>query len=138
MLVAHPRVSGVPSETHLISHGIEPLLERFQHTERDSQQVGAVYVERDAIIDAARDLCDTAYAGFLEPGTTHLVERTPLHVLHLPLLAEIYPDAKVLHVIRDGRDVARSIAWRDWGPDSIAGAAREWRQCVEAGRAGGL
>ena len=30
-VTAHPEVAAVPSETHLFSHGIAPLFERFQH-----------------------------------------------------------------------------------------------------------
>ena len=135
LIAAHPAVSAVPSETHLISHGIAPLLERFHHGVRGSPQIGSVYADRDALLDAVRDLCDTAFAEYLDPGATHVVERTPLHALHASLIAELYPDAGVVHVIRDGRDVALSMMRRTWwGPDSVAEAAREWSDCVRDGR----
>jgi hypothetical protein len=57
-----------------------------------------------------------------------------MHVLHLDLIGAIYPDARVVHIIRDGRDVARSLRAKHWGPDSIADAAAEWRESVLAGR----
>src|SRR5919108_388667 len=41
-------------------------------------------------------------------------------------------------IIRDGRDVARSIAAQPWGPANVADAAREWRESVTAGRAAEL
>jgi hypothetical protein len=134
MIAAHPAVSAVPSESHLISHGIAPLLERFHHGARGSTQVGSVYVDRDLLLDAVRDLCDTVFGQYLEPGTTHLLERTPLHALHTGLISEIYPDSGVVHVIRDGRDVALSLTRRSWGPDSIAEGAKEWAECVRVGR----
>ena len=87
------------------------------------------------MVDAARDFCDSVFITRLEPGTERIVERTPLHALHAELIAEIYPDARFVHIIRDGRDVARSIASQPWGPDSVAGAAEEWRDCVAGGRA---
>lgn len=48
-----------------------------------------------------------------------------------------FPQAKMLHVIRDGRDVA--LSWmREWfGPISIADAAYKWREHVEVNRAWG-
>jgi hypothetical protein len=52
----------------------------------------------------------------------------------LPLIAEVYPDARFVHIVRDGRDVARSIVAQPWGPDNVEEAAEEWRSSVEAGR----
>ena len=43
---AHPLVSQVPSETHIFSHGLVPLLERFRHEDPESLEVGSMYVER--------------------------------------------------------------------------------------------
>lgn len=138
IVTAHPSVGSVPSETHLVSHGIAPLLERFHQRDRDSTQVGSVYCERELLIRALRHLCDEVFGQFLEPGQRRIAERTPLHVFHLGLISELYPDAKCVHIIRDGRDVARSIAAQDWGPNTVTDAAREWRDAVSAGREAGL
>ena len=138
IVTAHPSVGAVPSETHFLSHGIAPLMERFQHERRDSPEVGVVYADRDRVLAALRALCDQVFAEFMEPGQERVAERTPLHVFHLALIAELYPDARVVHIIRDGRDVARSIAAQNWGPAEVADAAREWRDSVGAGRAARL
>jgi len=138
IVTAHPRVASVPSETHLFSHGIAPLFELFQHSLRSSTTTGRVYVERSAALDGARDLCDAVFAGFLDEGSARLAERTPLHLLHLDLISEIYPDAQIVHIVRDGRDVARSIASQRWGPGEIREAASEWRTSVRSARAAGL
>jgi hypothetical protein len=134
IVTAHPEVSAVPSETHLFSEGIAPLFERFQHSLRSSSKVGEVYVERERALEATRDLCDAVFADMLDPGTTRLAERTPRHALHLDLIAGIYPDARYVHIIRDGRDAARSIAAQEWGPGNIAEAAAEWRATIVAAR----
>jgi hypothetical protein len=138
ILGAHPHVASVPSESHLFSHGIAPLFELFQHSLRSSTTTGRVYVERGVALDGARDLCDAVFGGFLDPGTDRLVERTPLHVLHLDLISEIYPDAQVVHIVRDGRDVALSVAAQNWGPSGIKDAAAEWRSSIRAAREAGL
>ena len=138
VLCAHPEVVGVPSESFFFSHGIAPLTERFQHAAAGSPSTGFVYMERAALADALRDLCDAVLLGIrdaLRPGATRVLERTPDHVRNLPLISEIYPDARIVHIIRDGRDVARSLLSQDWGPTSIEEAAGEWRSAVEAGRA---
>src|SRR4051794_40275276 len=135
---AHPDVAAVPSETHLFAGGIAPLFEGFQHSLRSSAKVGEVYVEREAALDATRDLCDVVFAGAVEPGAARIAERTPLHVFHLELIAAIYPDARFVHIIRDGRDVARSVAAQRWGPEEITEAAGEWRDAIGAARGAGL
>ncbi len=43
-------------------------------------------------------------------GRTVLGDKTPCYCLHMPLLQELWPGAKFLHVIRDGRDVALSMS----------------------------
>ena len=138
IVTAHPSVGEVPSETHLLSHGIAPLLERFQHADRDSTEVGRVYVPRERLLAALRHLCDEVFREYLGPGQERVAERTPLHIFHLELISEVYPDAKFVHIIRDGRDVTRSIASQDWGPAEIADAATEWRDSVSAARHAGL
>lgn len=137
VLCAHPRVLGVPSETYLFSHGVAPLAERFQHAALGLARTGFVYVDRRTAAEALRDLCDEVLAPFLDvaPGAERLVERTPDHVRHLGLIGSVYPDAWVVHIVRDGRDVARSLVSQPWGPTSLPEAAEEWRSGIEAARA---
>jgi hypothetical protein len=53
------------------------------------------------------------------------------------LIGSVYPDAHVVHIIRDGRAVARSLLSMDWGPKRMDEAAREWRSAIADARAGG-
>ena len=136
IVTAHPGVSAVGSETHLFSHGIAPLAERFHHAALGSAQVGSTFIERDALLDALRDFCDAVFAPMIEPGRARLAERTPLHALHTGLIGDIYPDGRIVHIIRDGRDVVRSLLAQQWGPENVAEGAREWRAAIETARAG--
>ena len=136
IVTAHPDVSAVGSETHLFSHGIAPLTERFHHAALGSGQVGSTFIERDALLDALRDFCDAVFAPMIEPGRARLAERTPLHALHTGLIGDIYPDGRIVHIIRDGRDVVRSLLAQQWGPGNVAEGAREWRASIETARAG--
>lgn len=134
---AHPAVASVPSETYLFSHGLQPLVERFHHGLVGSGQTGFVYMDRDAMLDGLRDFADAVFEGLratLDPGAERIVERTPDHVRHLGLMGDVYPDAMFLHIVRDGRDVARSLRSQPWGPSSIAEAAEEWRSAIEGAR----
>ena len=42
-------------------------------------------------------------------GKTRWCEKTPMYVQHLNLIADLFPGAKFLHIIRDGRDCAASL-----------------------------
>jgi hypothetical protein len=137
IITAHPDVAAVPSETHLFSHGIDLLLQRFQHEDPESGQVGSMFIDRGRLLDATRDFCDAAFETFRD-GREYVAERTPLHALHLELISEVYPDARVVHIIRDGRDAVRSLTVQRFGPDTVAGAAEEWRASVSAARDAGL
>lgn len=58
-------------------------------------------------------------------------EKTPMHVHHISLLAEAYPESKFIHVIRDGRDCAASFH-RRWRFSPLRTIYR-WKQAVRAG-----
>lgn len=42
-------------------------------------------------------------------GVERWAEKTPAHLLHIPQIKETIPDALIIHIIRDGRDVAASM-----------------------------
>ena len=138
ILAAHPDCVAVPSESYLFSHGIRPLIERIHQGSMSSSRTGSVYADRESILDAIRHVCDVVFIGLmrgLAPDAQRIVERTPEHVRHLDLIGEVYPDAHVVHIIRDGRDVVRSLLSHEWGPSDARQAAAEWRDAIEAARA---
>ncbi len=47
-------------------------------------------------------------------GVERWAECTPLHLLYLPLIRKLLPDALIVHIIRDGRDVAVSLNRIGW------------------------
>src|SRR3954470_20956321 len=135
ILTAHPEIAGIPSETYLFEIGIRPLFERFHHGTKSSQTVGELYADREVLLDATRDFCDRVLEPYLEPGARFLSERSPGHAKAVDVIADVYPDARLIHIIRDGRDVARSLVAREWGPDTVAEAACEWRDSILQARA---
>jgi Sulfotransferase family len=66
-------------------------------------------------------------------GKRRYGDKTPNYVLHLPLLAELFPEARFVHVIRDGRAVAMSLLDVGFGPRTMAQAALQWRERVGLG-----
>jgi hypothetical protein len=47
-------------------------------------------------------------------GVERWAESTPLHLLYLPLIKKLFPDALIVHIIRDGRDVTVSLNRIGW------------------------
>lgn len=71
--------------------------------------------------------------GARQRGCRRWGQKTPGYLDHLPVLAGLFPDAKFIHIIRDGRDVASSVLPLSFGPNTIYMAARRWRQSVQRG-----
>jgi hypothetical protein len=70
-------------------------------------------------------------------GKTRYGHKTPVLVRHIPLLLSLLPEAVVVHLIRDPRDVAVAITAAEFGPTSLDAAASMWRARVRAGMEAG-
>jgi hypothetical protein len=91
--------------------------------------------------------CGEAIAAVFETyaadrGKERWGDKTPMYMQYLSLLEELFPQALFLHLVRDGRDVARSflampegVVTKTWAhPRSVPDFACEWRTEVEAAR----
>jgi hypothetical protein len=63
--------------------------------------------------------------------------KSPMHVARLPQLAGMFPEARFIQIVRDGRNVALSYLEHNFGPSDLASAARAWRTRVSRGRRAG-
>lgn len=61
------------------------------------------------------------------------VDHTPSNVNYAHLLQALFPDLKMIHIVRDGRAVAASIIPLDWGPNTAIGAAHFWLESLAFG-----
>jgi predicted O-methyltransferase YrrM len=148
LLAAHPLlVAG--QESHLFSAYLAPLWERWR-LEEDLRSLGhrrvglGCTLSEAQFLESLRRFARDAFAPLegVKPGAVRLVEKTPDHALHLPLIHRLFPDAAVVHVLRDGRDVVASLRaahrqqWgRVWTPAGVEEAARRWAEWVAAVRA---
>ena len=87
------------------------------------------------IEDAAGAMRVLAASDALAQGKTRWGNKTPKAVLHLAELAVVYPDARFIHVITDGRDSAAS-QMRVFDRSLVQGALL-WRTALRAGRLAG-
>jgi Sulfotransferase family len=77
--------------------------------------------------------------GALQPGELFL-EKTPSHVMFIPEIQAMLPDARFIHVLRDARDTVASLlqasrTWgREWAPRRARQAATMWLSHVQAAK----
>lgn len=64
-------------------------------------------------------------------------DKTPDNIVEIPTIMEIFPSAKIIHIYRDGRDVAVSWMKAGYRVHNLFTAASRWKQWVGAGRAAG-
>lgn len=55
-------------------------------------------------------------------------EKTPDHLRHVPTIFRDFPDAVVVAIVRDPRDVCRSLQDLPWNRDTLAESAWTWRR----------
>lgn len=64
-------------------------------------------------------------------------DKTPHYVHEIPLLLELFPEAQIIHIVRDGRDVALSWLKKRFEPQNLYKAAQLWVDMVSRGRSDG-
>jgi|SRR5688572_18427281 len=162
MLDHHPLLT-VANDSHFIPRAVAPfgasadlpltadLVERVVGYRR-FPRLGVPAEDARAAADRA-----TTYAEFVSElygelarlrGKPLAGEKTPDYVRCLPLLHALFPDARVIHIVRDGRDVALStLEWASeergpgrlelWREEPVGVCALWWRWQVEGGRRDG-
>ena len=66
-------------------------------------------------------------------------DKTPIYCLHLDAIRKVLPEARFIHIIRDGRDAALSLRGMWFSPGwEIETQAAYWRRCVHAARRAGF
>ena len=141
MLDHHPELT-VTNDTHFIPRAVAglPIIDDIPLTPELVDRVVTYHRFRRLEVDAstARQLATTctSYAQFvaalydqvaLDRGKPLAGEKTPDYVRHLPLLHRLFPDARIIHFSRDGRDVALST--REWAtPTKGPGRHALWRE----------
>lgn len=76
---------------------------------------------------------ETYYPG--KQGITRWVDHTPENVLHSHSMLNLFPNARFVHLKRDGRACFASVKNLNWGPNSPSMAANWWLKYVGMGDA---
>lgn len=130
MLDSHPRIACGP-ETLFLQDLVRMDAEHWHRLQRFG-------VDRQTWRHHHREMLvwlHTEYARHFDKP--RWADKSPGYALILDEIDELFPDAQVLHVIRDGRDVVASWTTR-WGARSVRAAIAAWpRHILSARRWGG-
>ena len=149
MLDAHPELA-VPPETHFIPQaarecaGAEEPRRAFVRAVVAGQRWGDFGLPEGELdravssldpfdVGAALRVFYRLYAGRF--GKHRFGDKTPRYLRHMALIRRLLPEARFVHVVRDGRDVALSYGdLRDrgvrFGPGSVEEVAVVWRDWI--------
>ena len=113
--------------------------EMFQIVRERYQPVNGqpVHVTTDMVWEVldGRAYPDIVYAVLLALsralGRSKVGNKNPGFTRHLDTLEALFPDARYLFVVRDGRDVALSMMQQPWGQKSWYANARFWAETLE-------
>jgi hypothetical protein len=61
-----------------------------------------------------------------KPAIKYFADSTPVNLMQSDLIYKIFPSAKFINIIRDGRDVALSVSREKWGPNDPYQALDWW------------
>lgn len=61
-------------------------------------------------------------------GKTRCGEKTAYHLPHVPTILRFFPDARVICMLRDGRENALSLSCMPWFRGDLRAAAKAWRK----------
>jgi len=63
------------------------------------------------------------------------LDHTPSNIRFIRFLLDIFPKAKFIHIIRDGRAIAASMKSLDWGANNVYAASKIWKNNILLGLA---
>ena len=147
MLAAHSRIV-IPPESHFIPHlyfeekrlgglgGVRPKVVEWliAHPRlADFHLEPGFFREAVGTLEPfqTRTIVETIFGEFARRhGKLRWGEKTPWYRAVVPELAELIPEARFIHILRDGRDTALSARRSSFGPATWAGAAYLWRDSV--------
>jgi hypothetical protein len=149
ILDAHPDIAIAP-ETHFVKLSLArsrapgggaagvTLLDELIDSDgfRDTGLDATAFRERASALasDATALFSELLWAYGELRGARIVGEKTPNHLLHMPVLERMYPGARFVHVIRDPRGVCHSMRSVPWSKGSAGRDAEMWRRYMEVAR----
>ena len=144
MLASIPEVASA-NETHLFTNYMQSLFRGWDRLRDSPRDVGLHHLLTEGqYLSSVRDFAAQPLAAIAatKPRARVILEKTPGHAFVWRDIAQIFPDALFLHLVRDPRAVIASLIaakqeWEsgDWIPNRIGSACEFWRQHVTSAAA---
>jgi hypothetical protein len=151
MLTSHPNIA-IPYESHFIDDyqkNIQKYGELNDHRNLN-KLVSAILSEEtlnmwdceysvETIISSINErslkgVLDAIYTQYAESkGKTRWGDKSD-YLDGIPEINTVFPDSRFVHIIRDGRDVIKSVNKLNWGPNDLIAGANWWAEYVRLGR----
>lgn len=103
--------------------------ERFADLKLAPDLVKAKIVEGPPTVGSALGIVFREYAAMY--GKPRWGDKRPAYLYHLPTLLRLFPDAQIIHIVRDGRDCVASIQSMSWWQTGKVGAVTAWLQSMD-------
>jgi len=76
-----------------------------------------------------RDVIGRIFSSYARSrGKSRWGEKTPHHIWFWRWIDELFPDARYLAIVRDGRDVTCSLSRKDWATSDLLANAARWKR----------
>jgi hypothetical protein len=142
----HPDVATAGFEITLVHKYLRPIWDAWSH-EKSTNAMGVTHglpaVWSDGEFEQfTADFIDRVYRKVLgdKSRATHVVEKYPQNAYDVEFIRQLFPEAKLIHIIRDGRKVALSLInvrkTAGFGSDSLPRAIKYWKKSIIAARKG--
>lgn len=89
--------------------------------------------ESATFADVIHALAENYAGAHARPDAAFWIDQQPGNLRFMARLSAHFPEARMLHIVRDGRAVAASLMPLDWGPNTIIAAARYWSEKIGLG-----
>ncbi len=135
------------------THWVPKLIKAFERSKQSGEDAANLVIDHkrwgDFHLDAAdlrakiealdpltaADAIRTFYLTYAErEGKRRYGDKTPGYVQEMRRIQRVLPEARFVHIIRDGRDVSLSHLRMNWGPETYAESARLWRNRIRKAR----
>jgi hypothetical protein len=154
MLHAHPRIA-IPPETRflllayenrrdfgdladprnrarLASFVIDTKGSAFRDLRLDKDAVRAEIIAGPPTLGSALGIVFRAYARRFDKPRWG--DKRPAYLQNLDALLRLFPDAQIVHIVRDGRDCVASLKEAPWHKGGVYQAIAQWNRGMDEGR----
>lgn len=106
---------------------------KFSDLQLDKETVRKAIIDGPPTIGSAAGIVFREYAA--RYGKPRWGDKRPNYISYIDQLIALFPDAQIVHIIRDGRDCVASLKRMSWWNHPFRFSVSKWVNAIEAGNA---